>query len=81
MLAYLDEGRRGIVAIGATFGVSDGAALRATAKDLAKPLLAVLIAHPHPDHYGGWTSFVGDLQIPIVMVAGVDKVNRRAARR
>jgi glyoxylase-like metal-dependent hydrolase (beta-lactamase superfamily II) len=64
------------VAVDATFGVSDGKALRSTADKLEKPLTAVLITHPHPDHYGGLASFVGDLKIPIITVAGVDRIIR-----
>jgi len=75
--AYLVEGRSGVVAVDAAFGVSDGKALRAKAEELRKPLQAVLITHPHPDHYGGLASFVGDLDVPIITVAGVDDVIRR----
>ncbi len=51
--AYLVETGEGIVAVDGTLTVSDGRALRAQLEALAKPLLAVIVTHAHPDHYGG----------------------------
>ena len=75
--AYLVETGEGIVAIDGTLTVSDGRALRAQLESLGKPLLAVLVTHAHPDHYGGIVELVGDHDVPILATIGVDAVIRR----
>jgi glyoxylase-like metal-dependent hydrolase (beta-lactamase superfamily II) len=75
--AYLVETSEGIVAVDGTLTVSDGRALRAQLESLAKPLLAVLVTHAHPDHYGGIVELVADDGVPVIAAAGVDAVIRR----
>jgi glyoxylase-like metal-dependent hydrolase (beta-lactamase superfamily II) len=75
--AYLVETSEGIVAVDGTLTVSDGRALRAQVASLGKPLLAVLVTHAHPDHYGGIVELVAGDDVPIVATAGVDAVIRR----
>jgi glyoxylase-like metal-dependent hydrolase (beta-lactamase superfamily II) len=75
--AYLVETSEGIVAVDGTLTVSDGRALRAQLESLAKPLLAVLVTHAHPDHYGGIVELVADDGVPVIATAGVDAVIRR----
>jgi glyoxylase-like metal-dependent hydrolase (beta-lactamase superfamily II) len=75
--AYLVEMGAGVVVVDATLGVSDGRALRARVDALKKPLAAVLITHSHPDHYGGVTSLLDGLNVPLYAVAGVDEAIRR----
>lgn len=74
---YLVEGASGLVAVDATLTVSDGKALRALADRLGKPLLGVVVTHPHPDHYGGLAELVRDLEVPRFATAGVIEVARR----
>ena len=74
---YLVEGASGLVAVDATLTVSDGKALRALADRLGKPLLGVVVTHPHPDHYGGLVELVRDLEVPRFATAGVIEVARR----
>ena len=69
--AYLVETQEGIVAVDGTLTVSDGRALRAQLEGLGKPLLAVLVTHAHPDHYGGIVELVG----------GERRARRRHGRR
>ena len=58
--AYLVETGEGVaVAVDGTLAVSDGRALRERVRSLGKPLLAVLVTHAHPDHYGGSSSSWG----------------------
>jgi glyoxylase-like metal-dependent hydrolase (beta-lactamase superfamily II) len=75
--AYLVETRDGIVAVDGTLTVTDGRALRARLEALGKPLLAVLVTHAHPDHYGGIVELVASDDVPVVATAGVDAVIRR----
>src|SRR4029453_12490789 len=53
--AYLVETDSGVVAIDGLLTVSDSRAMREGLERLGKPLLAVLLTHSHPDHYGGLT--------------------------
>lgn len=75
--AYLVETREGVVAVDGTLTVSDGRALRSQIALLGKPLLAVLVTHAHPDHYGGIVELVTEDDVPVVATAGVDAVIRR----
>lgn len=75
--AYLVEGASGLVAVDATLTVSDGRGLRALADGLGKPLVGVVVTHPHPDHYGGLVELVRDLEVPCFATAGVIEVARR----
>lgn len=75
--AYLVETASGVVAIDGTLTVSDGLALRRRLEALGKPLLAVLVTHSHPDHYGGLVEFVASDEVAIIAVAGVADVIRR----
>lgn len=75
--AYLVETSEGIVAFDGTLTVSDGRALRAQLESFGKPLLAVLVTHAHPDHYGGIVELVGGDDVPVVATVGVDAVIRR----
>jgi glyoxylase-like metal-dependent hydrolase (beta-lactamase superfamily II) len=75
--AYLVEGAKGVVAVDGTLGVADGRALRAQVAALEKPLLAVLVTHAHPDHYGGIVELVAGDEVPILAVAGVNEAIRR----
>lgn len=75
--AYLVETDEGIVAVDGTLTVSEGRGLRARVESLARPLLAVIVTHAHPDHYGGIVELVGEENIPVVATAGVDAAIRR----
>jgi glyoxylase-like metal-dependent hydrolase (beta-lactamase superfamily II) len=57
--AYLIETPAGVVAVDATLSESESRALREERERLGKPLLAVLVTHPHPDHVAGITNLIG----------------------
>lgn len=69
--AYLVEGASGVVAIDSLLTVSESRAMRAGLEGLGKPLLAVLLTHAHPDHYGGLTELVAGDDVPIIAPQGV----------
>src|SRR5262249_34115013 len=75
--AYLIETERGVVAVDATMTVAESTRLRADLVALRKPLLAVLITHGHPDHYGGVTGLVANDKEPGIATRAFDKVSRR----
>src|SRR5262245_60761325 len=69
--AYLVETQSGLVAIDSLLTVSDSRAMRSAVEHLGKPLLAVLLTHSHPDHYGGLTELVAGDDVPIIAPQGV----------
>jgi glyoxylase-like metal-dependent hydrolase (beta-lactamase superfamily II) len=56
--AYLIETPNGVVAVDSTLSESESKALRKELEATGKPLLAVLVTHPHPDHVAGITNLV-----------------------
>lgn len=75
--AYIVEGPGGLVIIDATLTVSSSKELRRRADAIGKPIKAILLTHPHPDHYAGLAAVTAGLDVPIVAQAGVDDVVRR----
>ncbi|WP_163273057.1 MBL fold metallo-hydrolase [Chelativorans alearense] len=75
--AYIIEGQDGLVVVDSTLTVTASKALRAEVDELGKPLRAVLLTHPHPDHYAGLGNVTEGLDVPIVAVSGVNDVARR----
>jgi glyoxylase-like metal-dependent hydrolase (beta-lactamase superfamily II) len=75
--AYLVETPAGVVVVDGTLTVSDSRAVRAKLEATGKPLLAVLVTHPHPDHYAGVAGVVAGDDVPVVAAASVDEIIRR----
>jgi glyoxylase-like metal-dependent hydrolase (beta-lactamase superfamily II) len=71
--SYLVEGAEGVVAIDAPLLLSDGRAFRARLEALSKPLLGVLITHPHPDHYNTVTQLIAGDDVPVIAHGDVDR--------
>ena len=72
--SYLVEAEAGVVAVDTGLLVSDIEALRARLRALHKPLLAILVTHPHPDHFNGVFGLVQDNEVPVYAAASVARV-------
>src|SRR5262245_53257410 len=70
--SYLVEGDEGVVAVDAPLLLSDGRAYRARFDALKKPLLAVLVTHPHPDHYNTITELLAGDEAEVIAHRDVD---------
>jgi glyoxylase-like metal-dependent hydrolase (beta-lactamase superfamily II) len=75
--AFIVEAPDRLVVIDALLTETASRALRAEVDTIGKPLAAVLLTHPHPDHYAGLGNLVDGLDVPILSVAGVNDVARR----
>jgi glyoxylase-like metal-dependent hydrolase (beta-lactamase superfamily II) len=64
--SYLVEGADGVVAVDAPLLLSDGRAFRARLEALRKPLLGVLVTHPHPDHYNTIDELLAGGSVPVI---------------
>jgi glyoxylase-like metal-dependent hydrolase (beta-lactamase superfamily II) len=64
--SYLVEGADGVVAVDAPLLLSDGRAFRARLEALGKPLLGVLVTHPHPDHYNTIGELLAGGSAPVI---------------
>jgi glyoxylase-like metal-dependent hydrolase (beta-lactamase superfamily II) len=64
--SYLVEGADGVVAVDAPLLLSDGRAFRARFEALGKPLLGVLVTHPHPDHYNTVGELLAGDHVPVL---------------
>jgi glyoxylase-like metal-dependent hydrolase (beta-lactamase superfamily II) len=71
--SYLVEGEEGVVGIDAPLLLSDGHAFRARFEALRKPLLGVLVTHPHPDHYNTITELLAGEDVPVIAHGDVDR--------
>jgi glyoxylase-like metal-dependent hydrolase (beta-lactamase superfamily II) len=71
--SYLVEGADGVVAIDAPLLLSDGRAFRARLEAIRKPLLGVLVTHPHPDHYNTVTELLAGEDVPVIAHRDVDR--------
>src|SRR5215470_1969572 len=71
---YLVEAEAGVVVVVTNLLVSDIEALRARLRALNKPLLAILVTHPHPDHFNGVFGLVQDKEVPVYATASVARV-------
>jgi glyoxylase-like metal-dependent hydrolase (beta-lactamase superfamily II) len=76
--SYLVEGADGVVAIDAPLLISDGRAFRARLDALKKPLLGVLVTHPHPDHYNTISELHTGESVPVIAHRDVDREIRES---
>jgi glyoxylase-like metal-dependent hydrolase (beta-lactamase superfamily II) len=78
--AYLVETDNGVVAIDSTLTVSESNSLKSKIETIDKPLLAILLTHPHPDHVAGVTNLMNSRNVSenvkIVATQEVDRIIR-----
>jgi glyoxylase-like metal-dependent hydrolase (beta-lactamase superfamily II) len=56
--SFIIEGERSLVLVDSQFVLSEARALVGKIAALEKPLAAILVTHPHPDHYNGLASIL-----------------------
>jgi glyoxylase-like metal-dependent hydrolase (beta-lactamase superfamily II) len=73
---YLIETANGVVVIDSALTVSESKALKAQLDSINKPLLAILLTHPHPDHVAGVTYLVtsSSADVPIISLESVERI-------
>ncbi len=78
--AYLVETDDGVVVIDSTLTVSESSSLKSKIEGIDKPLLAILLTHPHPDHVAGVTNLIKSRNVSenvqILATEAVDRVIR-----
>jgi glyoxylase-like metal-dependent hydrolase (beta-lactamase superfamily II) len=75
--SYLVETPRGVIVVDGHLTSAGGAAVRAMLDSIGGPLLAVLLTHAHPDHYGGIAEIVrGRQPVKVISTVAVDRAVR-----
>jgi glyoxylase-like metal-dependent hydrolase (beta-lactamase superfamily II) len=75
--SYLVHGPAGIVVVDGQLTIPDADKVRAAIDAASAPVAAVVVTHPHPDHYAGADRLLDGQDAPIVATAAVDAVIRR----
>ena len=76
--SHIIEGEEGVVVIDSLLTRDGGSEVRKQVEATGKELLAVIVTHGHPDHYGGVTTLLDGLEdVPVVALEEVDNVIRR----
>jgi glyoxylase-like metal-dependent hydrolase (beta-lactamase superfamily II) len=63
--SFIIETQTGVIVIDTQFLVSEARKLKQEVESLGKPLLGVIVTHPHPDHFNGVGILCENLEIPI----------------
>ncbi|MEM7773128.1 MAG: MBL fold metallo-hydrolase [Cyanobacteria bacterium P01_A01_bin.37] len=63
--SFIIETQNGIVVIDTQFLVSEARKLKQEVEKRGKPLLGVVVTHPHPDHFNGVGILCENLEVPI----------------
>lgn len=63
--SFIIETQKGVIVIDTQFLISEARKLKQEVEKLGKPLLGVVVTHPHPDHFNGVGILCENLEIPI----------------
>jgi glyoxylase-like metal-dependent hydrolase (beta-lactamase superfamily II) len=63
--SFIVETQSGVIVIDTQFLVSQALKLQHEVEKLGKPILGVIVTHPHPDHFNGTSILCKDRDIPI----------------
>jgi len=63
--SFIIETQNGVIVIDTQFLVSEAQKLKQEVEKLGKPLLGVIVTHPHPDHFNGVGILCENLEVPI----------------
>lgn len=63
--SFIIETQNGVIVLDTQFLVSEARKLQQKVEQLSKPLLGVIVTHPHPDHFNGVSVLCEKLDIPI----------------
>jgi glyoxylase-like metal-dependent hydrolase (beta-lactamase superfamily II) len=78
--SFILEGDESVVVIDAQFLVSSARALRRQIDAIGKPLAALIISHPHPDHYNGAAVLLDGLgEVPVLATSATSGGMRATA--
>lgn len=72
--AYIIESQNGVVVIDSTLTVNESKALRSELDSIDKPLLAIILTHPHPDHVAGVTNLVTSPDVPVISLESIARI-------
>jgi glyoxylase-like metal-dependent hydrolase (beta-lactamase superfamily II) len=72
--AYLIESQNGVVMIDSTLTETESKALKSKVDSINKPLLAIILTHPHPDHVAGVANLVTSPKVPIISLESVARI-------
>jgi glyoxylase-like metal-dependent hydrolase (beta-lactamase superfamily II) len=75
--SYLVHGPSGLVVVDGQLTMPDADKVRRAVEAAAAPVAALVVTHPHPDHYAGAARLLDGLDAPIVATGAVDAVIRR----
>lgn len=75
--AHLVEMESCVIAVDSTLTESESRRFRRQLEALEKPLAAVLVTHPHPDHVAGITNLVAGDRVKIVATRPVLELMKR----
>jgi len=77
--AFVIEGQRSVVVIDTHFLRSSAAVLRRRVDEIGKPIAAILITHPHPDHFNGTAIVAAGSTVPVLATAATRRVIEETA--